>query len=115
MRVSYLLLPIVLLFSCKTMMKDKPPVPAGKMEAIFLDLHIAEAYSSMLDDSLHQSRNKNLDSLAVYYTDVFSHHDITKEQFLEGVNWYKKHPEEMDSFYRGVITEAGKLESIYVK
>ncbi|WP_276131817.1 DUF4296 domain-containing protein [Polluticoccus soli] len=115
MKASYLVLPLLLLFSCKSWQKDEPPLPPAKMKQIFLDLHLAEAYSSMLDDTLHQSRNKDIDSLAVFYTDVFAHHNVTREQFVEGVNWYKQHPEVMDTFYKSLIDDATKLEGRYIK
>jgi hypothetical protein len=115
MKASYLLLPLLLLFSCNSFRKDEAPMPAAKMRQIFMDLHVAEAYSSMLDDSLHVSRNKNIDSLAVFYTDVFAHHNVTREQFMNGVDWYRRHPEAMDTFYKGLIEDASILETSQAK
>jgi hypothetical protein len=107
---------MLLLLSCKDMLKkDEPPVAPEKMQKVLLDLHIAEVYSSMLTDSSHQSREKNPDSLAAFYSDVFTHHGVSKNDFDKGIEWYKAHPEEMDSLYNNIITEVGKLESVHVR
>lgn len=103
------------LVSCKVTPNSTPPVPAEKMQKVLLDLHVAEVYSSMLDDSLHQARNKNMDSLAGYYSDVFAHHHITREEFAQGVEWYKKHPSEMDSLYKNLVRAAGEMETRAIK
>ena len=106
----------LLVLSCNDLVKnDEPPVAPGKRQKILLDLHLAEVYSSMLTDSLHQSRDKSPDSLAVFYSDVFAHHGINKNDFQKGIEWYKAHPEAMDSLYNGIITEIGKLESVHVR
>jgi hypothetical protein len=102
------------LFACNQA-GDTPPLPEEKIKKVLLDIHLAEAYSSMLDDSLHQSRTKNIDSLAVFYGDIFTHHKITKEEFKQTMSWYKKHPAEFDSLYKGVTAEASLLEIKYGK
>ena len=100
----------LLVLSCNDLVKnDEPPVAPGKMQKILLDLHLAEVYS------MHQSRDKRPDSRAVFYSDVFAHHGINKNDFQKGIEWYKAHPEAMDSLYNGIITEIGKLESVHVR
>jgi hypothetical protein len=88
-------------------------IPADNMQKILADLHIAEVYSTMVNDSLHQIRDKNKDSLAVYYKSVLTHYNITKEQLVQSIKWYKMHPAELDSVYAGMITDFSKLESEY--
>ncbi len=86
-------------------------IPADSMQIILSDLHIAEVYSTMVNDSLHQVRDKNKDSLAVYYKSILEHHKVTPEQLTESIKWYKMNPEELDSVYADMITHFSKLES----
>jgi hypothetical protein len=41
--------------------------------------------------------------LSVYYQEIFAHHNITQEQFIESLAWYKNHPEELDTLYNNLI------------
>ncbi|OSZ81803.1 hypothetical protein CAP35_00610 [Chitinophagaceae bacterium IBVUCB1] len=100
--------------SCKLFSKSNDGViQPDNMKLILSDLHIAEVYSSMVNDSLYQVRDKNKDSLAVYYKTVLTHHNITKEQLVQSIKWYKMHPAELDSVYADMITDFSKLESEY--
>jgi hypothetical protein len=87
-------------------------LPQDKMEAVLVDLHLAEVYSSMVSDSLHESRSKDMDSLAVYYKDVFAHHNITREQFEESFEWYRTHPGTLDSSYKQMTITVGRLAGL---
>ena len=91
---------------------DTAHLPQDKMEAILVDLHLAEVYSSMVSDSLHESRSKDMDSLAVYYKDVFAHHNVTMEEFEESFEWYRTHPGTLDSSYKQMIVTVGKLADL---
>lgn len=97
--------------SCGEVKKDTPPIAPEKMKLILADMHLAEVYSSMLNDSLHQSRSKNMDSLGIFYTDIFSHHHITKEAFDESMKWYRTHPGDLDSVYNNISAYIGKMEN----
>lgn len=94
---------IVTVCSCKP--KEEAHLPAEKIQRILTDLHLAEINSMLVYDSTHQARNKNLDSLALYYNDVLAHHNISKEEFSKSLQWYKENPEELDSVYARVITD----------
>lgn len=83
--------------------EDYAHIPMDRMEQILMDLHMAEVYSSMLDDSTHTSRSKNIDSLAVFYKDVFAHHNITQDEFEQSFEWYRTHPAEIDTLYKRMI------------
>ncbi|MBS1771662.1 MAG: DUF4296 domain-containing protein [Bacteroidetes bacterium] len=93
--------------------KKADVLPADKMQQMLTDIHMAEAYSTMVNDSTHTMRNKNLDSLAVYYKQIFKHYNITPEEFAKSVDWYKKNPEMLDSIYAKIIPELSKQEGIY--
>jgi hypothetical protein len=93
----------MLLYSCKP--KEEEHLSPEKMQHILTDLHLAEINSMLVYDSTHQARNKNIDSLALYYNEVFAHHRISKEEFSKSLEWYKANPQELDSVYARVITD----------
>ena len=97
--------------SCKDNKKveSEAHIPRDKMQKLLLDVNIAEAYSTMVKDSLHKAPGKNYDSLAVYYRSILAHHKISADQFTNSLNWYKAHPEEMDSIYVKMIPLAEQI------
>jgi hypothetical protein len=95
--------------SCKQ--KDKPPIDDAKMEKLLVDIGLAEAYATLVNDSLHKQRDKNMDSLAVYYQAVLKHHSISLQQFQQALDWYKKHPRELDSLYNRVLPVYSSFEA----
>jgi hypothetical protein len=112
MRLRFLLLPLLLLAACQeTDLSKEAPIPPAKMEAILTDIHFAEIYSSMLADSLHQVQAKNLDSLSLYYKEIFAHHKITPDEFHKGLDWYRENPEMLDSTYKRIVTKIGVMET----
>ncbi len=82
-----------------------------EMEKVLLDINLAEGYSTVVKDSLHRNGLKNIDSLGNYYADIFKHNNITKEQFIENMEWYKNHCEELDSVYNRLITDITKMQT----
>ncbi len=68
-----------------------------------LDISLAESYSINVKDSLHKGGTKNWDSLGVFYKDIFAHHKITAEEFSQSLEWYKDHPDEMDTLFNKMI------------
>lgn len=82
---------------------DGQHMPQDKMEKVLLDLHMAEVYSSMVKDSLHESRSKDMDTLAVFYKDIFAHHGITQQEFDESYDWYRSHPTVIDTIYKRMM------------
>ena len=80
------------------------------MTKVLTDIHIAEAYSTMIKDSLHKGNSKNIDSLAYYYKSIFAHYKITQDQFNESLEWYRQNPEDFDSIYVNVIAADAKLQ-----
>jgi len=110
--VILLLVSLILLYSCNQ--KHAPQIPAKKMEKVLADIHLAEVYSMLVGkDSSNRTRERNFDSLAVYYQTVFKHHKVTYAQFQASLDWYKQHPEELDSIYVKMIPEMTRLEGNY--
>ncbi len=100
---------LIALFSCSMLVacknEEKPPITVEKMGNILADIQLAEAYSSMVDDSLHRIVPKDQDSLAVYYKKVWASHQISQQQFEQAIDWYKGHPDLLDTAYKHMISE----------
>lgn len=94
--------------SCKD--DGQPPITPAKMKLVLSDLQLAEVYSAMVDDSNHIYRSKNVDSLSRYYKEILAHHKITKAQFAESIEWYKRNPDKLDSVYAAILPQLSKLE-----
>jgi hypothetical protein len=82
-----------------------------KMSKILLDIQIAESYSTLVGrDSTHKNNEKNLDSLAVYYKEILAHHKVSQQEFSESLDWYRSHPDVLDSVYEKIIPEITKMQ-----
>ena len=88
---------------------------AAKMQRVLYDLHLAEAYSTIVgEDSTHRRNERNKDSLAVYYASILRHHNLTLDEFQQSLQWYKQRPEQLDSVYSKMIPEMLKLEAKHI-
>lgn len=88
---------VFILAACK---QQKEHLPADQMERLLLDIQLAEVYGSMAGtDSLQTDRLRNVDSLAVFYQEVLDHHHVTFEQFKQSLDWYREHPDKLDTVY----------------
>lgn len=84
-------------------------LPLAKMAQILTDIQMAEVYSTMVKKAPQQRGfDRNMDSLALYYKEIFAHYNITQQQFDESIQWYKAHPDEMDSIYVKMLPEFSK-------
>lgn len=100
---------ILPLAACQQIMQEEH-LPRATMQNVLMDLHLAEVYSTLAGrDSLHTGGAKNLDSLAVYYNEVFAHHKINKDEFVKSISWYRSHPDELDSAYARMIPAMEKI------
>lgn len=104
---------VISLSSCKDE-ESKPAdlIPREKMKVVLTDIHLAEVYSTMVNDS-SGIRNKNLDSLAYYYKTILAHHDVTFENFKESFYWYRQHPQELDTVYQDMMPIISTYEGTY--
>ena len=111
MKLTFIPILLFLLSVCACRSKEENHLSAKEMQQILFDIHLAEAYSMVLQpDSLHKTTERNMDSLATYYVTIFKHYHITSTEFEQSMDWYKKHPEELDSVYTRMIPEMSKLE-----
>jgi hypothetical protein len=74
-----------------------------EMAPILADLHLADAYSSMVHDSMRAVIGKNYDSLAIWTKSILAKHHITQKEFNESMDWYRDRPVELDSLYMRVV------------
>jgi len=110
--VMIISLPIFLCLSCKSNSSySGDHLPPKLMQKVLLDISLAEAYSTVVKDSLHKGGSKNVDSLALYYKDIFAHYHITQDQFTESLDWYKDHATEMDTMYNNLVPLINKIQT----
>lgn len=108
-RVIPIILLVFLLFACKNGSSSNH-LPHNVMQKILLDINLAEAYSVNIKDSVRRSSMKNTDSLAGFYITIFKHYNITAEEFAASLEWYKAHPEELDSMYNKMLPVATRMQ-----
>jgi hypothetical protein len=99
---------ICLLGACK---KEEAHLPPDRMVPILADLHLADAYSNMVRDSLHPNAEKNYDSLALWTTRIFAHYKTTAKDFNKSLDWYRDRPIELDSLFAAVIPVLEKAKT----
>lgn len=86
-------------------------IPAKTLEKILYDMQIADVYSlSVRADSTKSFGQKNPDSLARYYKEIFAHNGVTYDQFRKTIDWYKEHPPEFDTVYQNVLNRISAEE-----
>ncbi len=105
------LLSILLIVSCETK-EELPHLELDKMKTVLTDIHFAEVYCTLVNDSTHELRNKNVDSLAVYYLDILSHHNITMDDLEQSIVWYQKHPDQLEKVYQDMIPDVATMQDI---
>lgn len=96
--------------SCKQG-QETPPLPEARMQAVLLDMHMAETYSLGLGDSTKNRFEKNYDSLAVFYNSILKHHHLTFKEFNDALNWYRERPIAIDSLYTKVLNQLNELKA----
>lgn len=110
MRLLFIIGCVLLLSACKE--EELPHIPREQMTNLMMDIHTAEVYSTMVNDSLHQSLNKNMDTLAYYYKSILNHHNMTMDELKDNLQWYGQHPSEFDSVYVNILAEISTLEGL---
>jgi hypothetical protein len=83
--------------------KENPPIPEATMEAVLLDLHLAESLSLGLGDSVKNRFDKNYDTLTDFYHSVLQHHQLSLASFQDAMEWYKQRPGTIDTLYVKVL------------
>jgi hypothetical protein len=109
-----LLLFILFTNSCKSK-KPQPPIPEKTMEKVIVDIQLAESYSlGISSDTGRESITrfqKNTDSLFNFYSAILNHYDLSYATFREAVDWYKNHPDNLDTLLSGAIEELNRQKA----
>jgi hypothetical protein len=94
----YILLAVLpfLLVACA---EEKPPISESEMLPVVIDLHLADALSTQVKDSLHPNNEKNFDSLAVWTLRILSKNNLSQETFNKSMDWYRDHPDRLQKLY----------------
>lgn len=108
-KISVLVFVAVLIVSCGEKSSNEH-LSAKEMEDVLVDIHYAEVYSTMINDSLHKIKHKNKDSLAVFYADILNHHDVTPDFFEQSMTWYENHPGKLEHIYAQVLLRVTTAE-----
>lgn len=90
---------------------EDEPLPKETMVKLLTDIHLSEVYGTMVNDSLHKTINRNMDSVGLYYKSILAHHDVTIDEFKNSLDWYSNHPIDLDSVYITVQNNLMQLES----
>jgi hypothetical protein len=86
--------------------KEKEPTLSIKtMSSVLKDMHIAEAYAQHMKKDSTNPTIKNADSLFVYNAEILEKHHLNEKEFYKNIDWYKNHPELLDSIYQNILTE----------
>lgn len=95
-----ILIPI-LLVSCSMNPPAKSIIESEDFKPIIKAIHLIEAR--------HEIRNKsgikNHVSLDSDYDSIFKAHNISKELFMESIDYYSMHPKKLNAIYESVLEE----------
>lgn len=104
----FLLMVMIAQVSCR----EKPaPLSSDRMTDLLLEMHLAEAYAQQLPKDSLQVSLKNEDSLLVYNAQILKHYEVSESTFKSSIEWYKAHPDILDSIYQNILTEIAILQS----
>lgn len=84
----------------------KPDLPVDKCVDIIFEMHRADAIISIKG---FNDKNLNNDSLS-YYNEVFVKEGVTRQEFIETIEWYVNHPDQYRDLYTKVINKVAQYE-----
>lgn len=79
--------------------KPQPELTEKKCAEIIFQMHKADAIISL---KKYNDRDLKNDSLS-YYNYIFQQQGITKQEFIDAINWYIVHPEQYKDLYDKVL------------
>lgn len=84
--------------------QETKPLSTEKMSTILTEMHVAEAYSQFVGRDSLQSGMKNLDSIKYFDAAILKENNTTETELRQSIDWYKNHPDLLDSVYQQVLT-----------
>ena len=97
----------ITLFACSKEKHLSIPV----MSKILLKMHLAEGYAMVLPKDENKTLFKNEDSLLKYNAMILKEFKITKTDFDNSLQYYKKNPVLLDSIYQIVLSDIAILQA----
>jgi Domain of unknown function (DUF4296) len=91
--------------------KEAQPLPLNVMSKILLKMHLAESYAQALPKRENSTVYKDPDSLLKHHAVILDEHRISKEEFEKSLNYYKKHPDLLDSIYQLILADVAILQA----
>ncbi|MDD5506702.1 MAG: DUF4296 domain-containing protein [Bacteroidales bacterium] len=82
-------------------------IPADTMITILVDVHLIESSLKMI----HTKKLDNERYTDSYYHTLFEKHHITRQQFLQSLEYYEQDAKMLEKIYEDVIIELSKMES----
>jgi hypothetical protein len=86
-----------ILLACSNVPKGIIPIkPLGNL---LIELQLADALAGVYNiaGDTSSSNNRNMDTLKLYSKSILQQHHITEQQFIASMQWYNKHPQQLDS------------------
>ena len=102
---------LLVLSICWLSCHEKAYLPIGTMSKILLKMHLAEGYAQVLPKELNSTVYKNEDSLLKYDAMILKEFKLSKQDFQYNLNYYKQHPELLDSVYLIILSDIAILQA----
>ena len=83
----------------------------AEMLPLVLDLHMADALSTQVRDTLHPNGEKNLDSLAVWTIRILEKNKISQAAFKKAMDWYRDHPDRLQKLYEVAADSLDRMKN----
>lgn len=101
MKKYFLLINVIVGFSCSSSVDQQPPIPSAQMVELLIDIHILEARVDKL-------RISNDSAYAVFNTmqsKLFEDHGVTKDYYEYSYQHYLENPKDLDHIY-GIVVDS---------
>ncbi len=105
--LSASILILFFMMACSSSENDLPPIDKEKMQAILMDMYVAQAaaqFRMVSQDSLLRSHKSE------YYPQILATHQITALEYETAYDFYLNHPETLHEIYDAIIEELTKME-----
>lgn len=109
---SYILLPALLLFSCKPNL-PRDVLEPEKMQAVFWDYIKVENYVKLYVAT--DSTKSPADSSALLLAALYKKHKVTREQFNKSLKYYSANEEEMRKLLDTISTRSNRQVDSVIK
>ncbi|KQR71060.1 hypothetical protein ASF92_06580 [Pedobacter sp. Leaf176] len=100
---------LVALAGCRQKMPPNIIAP-DKMQNILYDIHVADGYISMI--AMADSSRK---VAAAYYKGVYKKFGIDSAKYAQSMNYYYKHPQDLEKMYKSIAQRLGKQQKAMEK